>query len=169
MADRRLYEPYLVLLDDPALGPTWFIVDHGIKHTLAEAKDDEAGATARLLDHARERKRKRPDWKVRIFRTPAFLTLYIYFISSDDVPDYPIKIGYARDPEMRLLELQVGNPYTLKILGHIEGTCRHEYWLHHEFAKSRLQGEWFSRTPELMKRIEELTGTGQERGLGLAE
>jgi DNA-binding NarL/FixJ family response regulator len=71
----------------------------------------------------------------------------IYFIQSQEsFEDGPIKIGYTDDPDLRsrLRDLQVGNPYELKVLGVIaEGDYTLEKELHDRFSDTRLQGEWF--------------------------
>lgn len=72
---------------------------------------------------------------------------HVYVVGSDDGP---MKIGIAIDPRNRLAELQVGHPFKLKVLR----TWKHEAAAHIELAAhkilrgNRLQGEWFSVSPE---------------------
>jgi hypothetical protein len=78
---------------------------------------------------------------------------YVYFIS--EVGGGPIKIGYGIDPGYRLAQLQIGNHRRLEILGVVEDRDGLENRLHTRFWKSRLRGEWFERTPELVDYIAE--------------
>lgn len=72
----------------------------------------------------------------------------IYFIQEGE--DGPIKIGSASDPQVRLGDLQVGNPTELRIVATRAGDARFERYLHRRFVLGRLRGEWFSAdTPGL--------------------
>lgn len=64
----------------------------------------------------------------------------IYVIGSDEFR--PVKIGTG-NPENRLVELQVGNPFPLKILWTRTGGMLLEAALHARFADFRVRGEWF--------------------------
>ena len=55
--------------------------------------------------------------------------------------------------EARLASLQTGNPEKLEVLAVICGSLTMERAFHAVFAEHRLQGEWFKRTPELMRLI----------------
>ena len=79
----------------------------------------------------------------------------VYFISSAK-EDGPVKIGFtSREVESRLKAIQTGHPDRLVILGSIEGNQYLEGNIHRRFAASRLQGEWFQRTQELLAMIAE--------------
>jgi hypothetical protein len=54
-----------------------------------------------------------------------------------------VKLGHARDPRVRLRDLQVGNPQPLKVLALFEGCGHWEPLLHQAFSAYRLAGEWF--------------------------
>jgi hypothetical protein len=78
----------------------------------------------------------------------------IYFLRAGH--DGPIKIGFTRkDPLERIAELQTGCPWRLHLIGHLAGEKRHEDWLHDRFDASKMEGEWFRETPELLAAIEE--------------
>ncbi|NVD45840.1 GIY-YIG nuclease family protein [Qipengyuania atrilutea] len=79
----------------------------------------------------------------------------IYYVSAGH--EGPIKIGFAgcsSGLSERLRGLQTACPYHLVALAAREGSVFDEGQLHERFAKSRLRGEWFMRTPQLMKHIE---------------
>lgn len=81
----------------------------------------------------------------------------IYFITSDDLPDYPIKIGYSDDRNVnsRPSGLQTGNPHKLFILGTKPGDWSREWMWHKVFESDRIEGgEWFRRSQRLMSAIE---------------
>lgn len=55
-----------------------------------------------------------------------------------------VKIGYAKNPERRLKQLQTGSAYPLIILKTIpNATKRLEKELHFKFRHYKLEGEWF--------------------------
>lgn len=74
--------------------------------------------------------------------------MFVYFIKSMSKPSYT-KIGYSADPEKRILDLQIGCPFELKLIGCIK--CDNpkkaqqlESHLHRRFRPKRAYGEWFS-------------------------
>lgn len=77
---------------------------------------------------------------------------FVYFVTCD-VPDFPIKIGWAVNVEKRLAGLQTSMPYKLRVLATMEGTLDNEQGFHLAFGKDRLEGEWFKRSPELLDLI----------------
>jgi hypothetical protein len=84
----------------------------------------------------------------------------IYFISTNDVADYPIKIGVTGiDFRARFQLFQTTCPYRLEPIAIVEGDPSIERVLHVEFAADRLMGEWFKRTPRLMGAIDLLADT----------
>lgn len=66
----------------------------------------------------------------------------------------PVKLGIAAYPEYRLVELQVGNHLELKLLHAVTGGRELERALHKELVGSRLRGEWFNVTPEVVAAIQ---------------
>jgi hypothetical protein len=79
----------------------------------------------------------------------------VYFVSCE-APDFPVKIGITSNVPVRLAALRCALPYPVILLADIPGDADVERSLHIGFAESRLEGEWFSRTPELMSYIEGL-------------
>jgi Meiotically up-regulated gene 113 len=65
--------------------------------------------------------------------------------------DFPVKIGSALDLTARLSGLATAFPYQPVLLASFNGDRTDEAKLHARFADSRLRGEWFRRTPELME------------------
>ena len=80
---------------------------------------------------------------------------YIYFIQDGD--NQRIKIGKAKDPEIRLDALQTANSGILTLLVAIPSNdmVEDEKYFHKKFAASHLRGEWFLNSQELMDFIEE--------------
>lgn len=89
---------------------------------------------------------------------------YLYFIQCNG-PTGPVKIGYAKDVDARLSNIRMSNPYPLALLAsvHIENPDIVEGQLHTRLAKSRLRGEWFACTPELLAITELATSHVHER------
>lgn len=80
----------------------------------------------------------------------------IYFIQQG--LSGPIKIGVSANPSRRLVNLQVANPFPLKIIGMIPGTVVEEEKIQKLFEKFRIQGEWFSPDEEIINFIKENCG-----------
>lgn len=75
--------------------------------------------------------------------------MYVYLIQSGKSSNPPVKIGVAREPERRILELQIGNPYLLTLIGKIPAKSRShaehlESRLHKYFSRYHIRGEWFN-------------------------
>lgn len=75
---------------------------------------------------------------------------WIYFIAS---ATGEIKIGRAVSPERRLITLQAGNPFELRLLAISPGGVIEEQEYHRRFAAHRIRGEWFSGSPSIMEEI----------------
>lgn len=82
----------------------------------------------------------------------------IYFIKSKSF----VKIGVASDPNVRLKELQTGNPFKLKIAATIPGHFVTEKELHSVFDRFRLEGEWFRYDGHLKACIEACSDPGRK-------
>lgn len=78
----------------------------------------------------------------------------VYFIRCND----RVKIGYAKNVEARLADLQVGSPYDLEILGTVSGGHEEEGRLHTLFYQDRIRGEWFRLSDAILAFIEENRG-----------
>ena len=84
----------------------------------------------------------------------------VYFISTDDVPNYPIKIGVSDNgAEKRMWTLQNACPYKLRVLASFVGDRSIELSLHRKFAAYRMEREWFARHDDLMDHIAALAQT----------
>lgn len=76
----------------------------------------------------------------------------IYFIKPVGM-DGPIKIGYSKKPEIRLLALSSWSPFTLEIIGTTPGGSQDENFLHRRFADLHTHREWFRSSPLLREVI----------------
>lgn len=79
--------------------------------------------------------------------------IHTYFLECESTSN--IKIGRSVDPKKRFKALSTSSPTVIRILGVIEKDVETE--LHRKFKESRLQGEWFGSTPELLEYIKENT------------
>jgi transcriptional regulator with XRE-family HTH domain len=75
----------------------------------------------------------------------------LYFVRRES--DGAIKIGLSRNPKARLGNLRVATPDRLSLLGTVDGDYARERELHKRFADSRIAGEWFEPTDELLALI----------------
>ena len=102
--------------------------------------------------YGRLNKRER-DARKRAGEVPSSYDTNIYFLRD---PDGAIKIGKAVDVKKRIQSLQGGNPRQLTTLLVVQAPRRLEFELHRRFKASRLQGEWFASSPELLDCIASL-------------
>lgn len=108
-------------------------------------------------------RREAEDWLRAISRSridetlehvkPAYEENLVYFVQA--VEGGPIKIGHAKDPEARLVIMQLGCPIELRLLAITEGGKARESALHAAFSGLRLHGEWFQPDSALLLWIEE--------------
>jgi hypothetical protein len=75
----------------------------------------------------------------------------IYFIQQGHFG--PIKIGYSKNPQSRIGELQTAHHARLRFLGEIEGGISDERRLHEKFAAHRIRREWFAPSQDLIDYI----------------
>jgi hypothetical protein len=73
-----------------------------------------------------------------------------YFMGGDKGA---VKIGFSEDVEKRLREIRPHSPIPLRILAATHGGRMREAHYHWKFRRLRLHGEWFRRTPGLMREI----------------
>ena len=89
------------------------------------------------------------------------MPVYVYFIGCVDIVTKTltsIKIGKSENPNIRLTQLQSGNPGDLVILKMIpcetnEEALKLENFFHNTYKTDRLNGEWFSISSELLTDI----------------
>lgn len=88
------------------------------------------------------------------FPNPVFRCIGdVYFIQGID--GGPIKIGMTTDLKRRLYDFQHGSPVKLVVLAVLKGGGEmREASIHRRFQRSRLHGEWFEPTSELLDLIE---------------
>jgi hypothetical protein len=96
--------------------------------------------------------RARPFERPRRSNSTRHGAAFVYFISGAD----RIKIGLARNVDLRLAGLQTGSPVALEILLSIPGDLSIEHGLHTRFAALRTHGEWFRAEAPLVPFIQEL-------------
>lgn len=88
---------------------------------------------------------------------------FVYFIQAEG--GGPVKIGWAKRPKKRLSSIQTSHKDRLVIRKLVAARTEAEAKFHKRFAKSRLQGEWFEATPDLVAFMAaEISGAGEKRG-----
>lgn len=80
----------------------------------------------------------------------------VYFIRRGE--SGPVKIGFSANVRKRVRSLQTGSAEPLKLLAVAEGGEQTERFLHEQFARHRLEGEWFSPDASLLGLISDLAG-----------
>lgn len=73
---------------------------------------------------------------------------FVYFAQCGK--DGPIKIGVSGHPLARVADIQGGNPETVTLLATIVGSALDERRIHRQFESTRIRGEWFAASPELI-------------------
>lgn len=77
---------------------------------------------------------------------------WVYFFH--DEREGLIKIGYTANVERRLRQIENARRSRLIVLGACRGTFADEQTLHDQFSATRIDGEWFRETPELLALID---------------
>ncbi len=73
--------------------------------------------------------------------------MFVYFVQAGPKKG-PVKIGYAANVEKRLIDLQVGCPFTLTLLFKLPAKSekhaqKMESWFHNRWHRRHIRGEWF--------------------------
>src|SRR5262245_25506911 len=146
---RKSFGPRLFLRSGPDRKPTWYIRHHYTMYSTGLPEEMRAEAEQALRSYAN-------GFGVPAYYSPQVTTVrktgHIYFVTCD-APDFPIKIGFAANLARRIAALQGALPFPIILLATQRGNFNDESMLHALFGKSRLQGEWFERSPELMAHI----------------
>lgn len=83
---------------------------------------------------------------------------YVYFVNAPAIGC--LKIGTARDVNVRLSELRTSSPTELELVGSVKGDREMEKQLHSRFKHLRKHREWFDYCDELRIHVEELIKGG---------
>ena len=79
-------------------------------------------------------------------------TGYVYFVRCQ----HYVKVGYAKDVERRIAELQIGNPYKLEVVATVQGTPSLERAFHKALRRKYVRGEWFELDSEVQHLIAQI-------------
>lgn len=91
----------------------------------------------------------------------------VYFIQEAGAGH--IKIGWTENPRGRLHQVKVYTPHEVVLLAVEDGGEDGECELHARFASSRVRGEWFASTPELLAHIATLPAAPKPKRLNSSE
>jgi predicted GIY-YIG superfamily endonuclease len=71
--------------------------------------------------------------------------MYLYVIEANNNGQILYKIGITNDLDKRIKNIRTGNPYPVQYVFNqeIEQASKIERWLHIQFNKYRMEGEWF--------------------------
>lgn len=84
---------------------------------------------------------------------------FVYAIRDDAAQ--AVKIGFTRNPERRLRQLQTANATPLRTLCVFENVQAFEASLHQSFASRRMSGEWFNDADKSLSEIFGLIASGE--------
>lgn len=82
---------------------------------------------------------------------------FVYFILRRST--FAVKIGFAMSPKRRMRSLQTGNDERLLLLAVKPSKAIDEKSFHRQFASSRIRGEWFRLTVDLLLEIDDIRST----------
>lgn len=85
---------------------------------------------------------------------------YIYIIANLEFK--VCKIGFSNNVHSRLIQIQTGCPFPLKIYKIFKGTMKQEKRLHQKYKDFRLSGEWFRFDGILKNNIDVMKGEVNE-------
>ena len=83
---------------------------------------------------------------------------FVYFIQAGD--NGAIKIGYTKDVDRRIKELQTSNPEKLNLLLKVGAEPNDEKVMHDKFKKYCINLEWYSPSDELINFIRKFQSYG---------
>jgi hypothetical protein len=78
--------------------------------------------------------------------------MWVYFVQQG--AEGPIKIGFSSNILLRMERLQTANSEELRLLLRLPGSQVEEHGLHRKFLLSRIRGEWYRPTPDLLAFIQ---------------
>ena len=78
---------------------------------------------------------------------------YVYLMHCVGTSKY--KIGRANKPRRRLSNINLASPFRIKIIGcaKVSNSEHVESWLHEQYQKLRLNGEWFELKKDQLNKI----------------
>ena len=85
---------------------------------------------------------------------------FVYFIAVTN--GAAIKIGWAEDVSARLADLQVGNHEQLFVVAALNGSRLTERLIHKCFDGSKIRGEWYKPTEDILEFIHLLNGRQED-------
>src|SRR5262245_32698885 len=154
-------------------GKWWVFIDHKGKRKAKCVGSKQAAETAAKKIEARLLLGNPPLTEEQILQAkldalteirPAGSGPCVYFLQAHQRG--PMKIGFTHDLARRVGTLRTGSPSPLRVVAVIEGgTPDAEAELHATFVRSRIHGEWFRLTKDLVEYIITLRTTPQEGGL----
>lgn len=133
----------------------WFIIDGQRQLGTGRAPDETAEAEQDLREYLQGNRRELAISTEINERFKHTRVGNVYFISCD-IPDFPIKIGFAIDVRVRMRSLQGAMPWPLQLLLAHEGDVDKERDLHRRFKRHRMEGEWFARSSEILEYIDQV-------------
>lgn len=82
----------------------------------------------------------------------------VYFIGTELAEGKLVKVGFSRDPDARLRDLQTAHGERLQIFATVEGGMDLERKYHNRWKFRRAEGEWFTLCPPILAEIARLKG-----------
>jgi hypothetical protein len=127
---------------------------------IAKLESELASAKGSAAEWRRLAMAKHGEAAVKEYRPVAARDSFVYFIKGGDF----IKIGKADNPAIRYKQLLVGGVVApdgvdfsqIQLLAVEPGGSEREGELHKKFAGLRVDGEWFSASPKLLRYIGDL-------------
>lgn len=120
-----------------------------IRMKTPEERAESEAAHARMVEEARQRQQREQEHRQQM-KAAKRAAARVYFIQQDG-GDRLVKIGTTTRPvEVRLKELQAGQPHPLVILAHAPGGHYEEGRLHDRFGPHCVTGEWFRPHTDLL-------------------
>ena len=84
----------------------------------------------------------------------------VYFMQVFHPDPGPIKVGWSGFPELRLETLQTGSPFELRLLASYRASYKEEVVVHNKLLSSRLRGEWYLPSEEVLAEVAKHTSRG---------
>lgn len=88
---------------------------------------------------------------------------YVYFMRPIGM-EGPVKIGYSKEPRLRLQSYNYVSPWPLEIAAQVPAEPALEYAFHARFIAQHTHHEWFAASAELSETIRQVAAGAFDHG-----
>lgn len=128
-------------------------------------KRESEAANAKFARQEEQRRRREARQEQRMFNAAAKkrISSLVYCITAEDMS--AVKFGYSGNPRMRLNDLQCNTPLVLRLDAQLFARQWLEFEIHRLMAPSRIRGEWYRPTEQVLSMRAWMQSEGAQKAL----